>query len=180
VFVEILLDPILPEASAYLTCAGAFFGRFSAISRRSVRRQGELKRGAMGNIRRGAQSAAVGFQQIESPYPCRRLPSIYQDCDCTERCRLDGRDDPARSQRAPTLVRGAAAERPQIGRRRGHTNSNSVTYAELASVWGSALSPRCSRSRRRSPCSGRPHRLRPRLRRLHGSARRRAAPGCRQ
>jgi Tripartite tricarboxylate transporter TctB family len=62
---------------------------------------------------------------------------------------------------------------------RPYANCNSVTFAELSSVRGSGPPPRCSRARCRSPYSSRQHLLRPRLRRLRVSARRRAVPRCR-
>jgi len=52
-------------------------------------------------------------------------------------------------------------------------------YAEPSSVRGPAPPPRCSRSRRRLPCSSRQHRPHQRLHRLRVSACRRAVPGRR-
>ena len=53
-----------------------------------------------------------------------------------------------------------------LARRQVHTNSNSVTCAELPSLRSSGRSrPRYWRFRRRSPCSSRQHLLPPRLRR---------------
>jgi hypothetical protein len=69
----------------------------------------------------------------------------------------------------PVYPRPHHLPRPQA-----YTSSNFITYTEVFPMRGSGPSPRRSQFQRRSPRSSRQHLLRPRLRRVRVSARRRA------